>query len=148
MSFGYDGRELAFLWDVEGPEPERWLVHLSAEDGRLISIRNQLPAAEPGYVSRRDLPQRQLLWLPNSMGWIFNLQDLVDTESRLVIDLELPQMKAKDGDEGADARTILDAMPASDDRLLLIIAEPSAEWPATQQVQGRFIELPEISPFL
>ena len=114
----------------------------------MISIRNQLPPPARGYASRRDLPRRQLLWLPNSMGWIFNLQDLVDTESRLVIDLELPPMKAEDEDENADARTILDAMPASDDRLLLIIDEPSAERPATQQVQGQFVELPEISPFL
>ena len=148
IAFSYNGRELALLWDVDPPEPKRLLVQLSAISGNVIRIVSDLPTIKQGYACQNNLQQRDLIWLPDDSGWIVNLQSLVDTESDVAIDIELPHSPRAPAADEPETMSIVDAIPAGNHRLLLITIEPAADDPSTRQVRGQFIELPELSPFM
>ncbi len=148
IALSNNGRELAILWDVEPPEPKRFLIHMSASVGEVIETIEDIPAASKGYARTHGLPSRDLLWLPDNSGWIVNMQSLIETESGSVIDIELPKSSAR-GEAGKPAlKNIVDVVPAGNNRLLLITIEPEKDASSTGQVESQFLELPEMGPFM
>lgn len=148
IAFSYNGRGLALLWDIDPPEPQRMLVHMNVSNGRVIRIVGDIPVAQAGYARQHDLPQRDLIWLPNDNGWIVNMQFEVDTESDAAVDIGLPAAPSGTPSESPQVKHIIDAIPADAHRLLLIIAEPDAAAPSAQRLTSQFIELPPLGPFL
>jgi hypothetical protein len=147
IAISHDGRELALLWDFYSPEPARRLVHLSATHGKRIRTAEGLPAAEQGYACRHGLLDRDLIWLPENGGWIVNLQNVVDAETGAVLDLALPDWASAAATAGTGSAEIVEAVPAGDGRLLLVVADRGSgpEQPAT--IRTEFIELPKLGPF-
>lgn len=148
LAFSHDGRELALLWDSDTPRSERHLIHMSALNGTLIRKHRGLPVAENGDAAWQELRHRKLIWLPKETGWVVELKNLVDTQSEVVIELKLPRQQLNGPNNESTSRTIVEALPAANNRLLLITVGPSSSDPAVNRIDSEFVELPEISPFL
>jgi hypothetical protein len=149
IAYSNDGRELALLWDLDPPNAERRLVHMSAANGKIIKTVTGLPPADQGYAHRHGLTDRDLFWLSENSGWVVNLQNVVDAETGAVLDLDLnlPATGGTLSGDGPATATAVEAAPTGDGRLLLIVAEPapSAEQPARMRTQ--FLDLPKLGPF-
>ncbi len=143
-----NGRGLALLWDIEPPAPKRMLIHMSALVGELIETIEDIPAAQQGYAQQHNLQTRDLMWLPDNSGWIVNLQSLIESESGSVIEIELPTSRSSGGTNKPDLKNIVDAVPAGNNRLLLITVEPEEDDSSKEQVKSQFLELPEMGPFM
>ncbi|MFW6170307.1 MAG: hypothetical protein ACODAD_07450 [Planctomycetota bacterium] len=148
ISFSYHGRELAILWDSERSPAIRRLTHMSALDGELIGTHRELPVSADEPLTLNELNDRQLMWLPEEMGWVVNLELLVDAQSEVLIDMDLPERLSIAPPESLSSVTLVEAIPAGNNRLLLITLGSSRKAPAEKNVTGRLIELPEFSPFL
>ncbi len=148
IALSNDGRELALLWDVPDPEPKRMLLHLNAINGDLIRTVVGLPTSLEGYACPHELQQRDLIWLPDKSGWIVNLQKLVESESGAQIDIELPKLEQATPPGPGDPEIIVEAVPAGDGRLLLIIAQRSSDPQPSVQLKTQFMDLPKMGPFM
>ncbi len=112
----------------------------------MLRIAGDLPALETSFAEKKGLPQRELVWLPNDMGWIVGMRGVADTESEAVVDLDLPKVDTADPD--ADPiPTVIDLLPAGNLRLLILTATPQ-EGSSTLDVRSQIITLPELGPFL
>jgi len=146
MALSHDGRELALLWDFGPENPTRRLVHMNARNGAIIKTVEGLPAADQGYARQHRLADRDLIWLPENGGWIVNLQHVVDAETAAILPLDLPA-KVGAGSSGSAGSEIVEAVPAGDGRLLLILAERSANEGSKGKMTTEFIDLPKLGPF-
>ena len=147
MALSHDGRELALLWDFGPENPTRRLVHMHAGTGKIIKTIEGLPPADQGYARQHQLLDRDLIWLPENAGWIVNLQNVVDAETGAVLPLELPA-KLSPGTGGSPATSeMVEAVPAGDGRLLLIIADRPANPDPKATMHAEFIDLPKLGPF-
>ena len=88
LALSHDGRELALLWDVGPDAPARMLVYINAANGNIIKTVEGLPPADQSYARRHQLPDRDLIWLPENAGWVVGLQNVVDAETGAVLPLE------------------------------------------------------------
>lgn len=148
ISFSYHGRELAILWGSERSPAVCRLTHMSASDGELIGTHRELPLSADEHATLNKLNDRQLMWLPEEMGWVVNLELLVDTQSEVLIEVDIPERLSIVPPESLSSITLVEAIPAGNNRLLLITLGSSRNASSEKNVTGRFIELPEISPFL
>ncbi|MHB0959384.1 MAG: WD40 repeat domain-containing protein [Pirellulaceae bacterium] len=147
IAFSNDGRELALLWDWDPPAPERRLVHMNAANGKILKTVAGLPPADQGYAHRHQLPDRDLFWLAENSGWVVNLQHVVDAETGAVLDLALPVPNDDRSGEGLASAQVVEAVPAGDGRLLLVVAEPAGHPDEPARMRTRFVELPKLGPF-
>jgi hypothetical protein len=146
IAFSYNGRELALLWDVDPPEPQRMLVQVSAVNGRVIRVASGLPTSETSFARQMQIPQRELIWLPDNSGWIVGLRGVADTESEAVVDIDLPVRPASAGESVLP--NIVDVIPAGNHRLLILVPTPDTPHPGDTAIRGQIIELPELGPFM
>ena len=148
IMFNYDGQELAVLWNVSPLNPQRVLIQINAIDGEVIQIVDGLLPSTQGYAWQHELQQRDLICLPDNSGWIVNLQQLVESESGALIDMELPRLQNATDTSMRDPEAIVEAIPAGDGRLLLVIVRRTDEANALLQLRCQFIQLPEMGPFM
>ncbi len=152
LALSHDGRELALLWDVGPDAPARMLVYINAANGNIIKTVEGLPPADQSYARRHQLPDRDLIWLPENAGWVVGLQNVVDAETGAVLPLELPAQLGAGVDDRPASREVVEAVPAGDGRLLLIIADRPAEpdpqgTAAAGTMSAEFVDLPKLGPF-
>ena len=148
MAFSPDGRELALLWDFGPADPARSLVQIKVSNGKIVRMVDKLPARDTGYARQHQLADRDLVWLSGNSGWIVNLQNVVDAETGAILELELPEL-ARATDPGLpDPQRIVDVIPASDSRIMLIIAEEGSDAAIPMKLRTEFIALPKLGPFM
>ena len=147
IALSHDGRELALLWDFGPDNPTRRLVHMNAGNGKIIKTIEGLPPADQGYARQHQLADRDLIWLPENGGWVVNLQNVVDAETGAVLPLELPAKVSAGTGGGAASSEVVEAVPAGDGRLLLIIADRPANPDQKATMRTQFVDLPKLGPF-
>jgi hypothetical protein len=147
IALSHDGRELALLWDTGPENPARRLVYMNAGNGKILKIIEGLPPADQGYARRHQLPDRDLIWLPENAGWVVNLQNVVDAETGAVLPLELPAKLGAGTGDGPAASEVVEAVPAGDGRLLLIMAARPANPDPKATMSTEFVDLPKLGPF-
>jgi hypothetical protein len=147
IALSQDGRELALLWDFGPANPTRRLVHMNAGNGKIIKTIEGLPPADQGYARQHQLADRDLIWLPENSGWLVNLQNVVDAETGAVLPLELPVKGSAGTGAGAASSEVVEAVPAGDGRLLLIIADRPASPDQKGTMRTQFVDLPKLGPF-
>ncbi len=146
MVLSHDGRELALLWDFDAPEPARKLVHMLASSGKIIRIVDGLRPPDPSDAMVAQLPNRGLICLPENAGWIVDLRQVVDAETGAVLPLD--GFAAASGDDApADGSRLIEVIPASEEQLLIVSAQPSDGSPGVWNLQTRSIRLPKLGPF-
>lgn len=147
MALSPDGRELALLWDFDGPAATRKLVHMLAANGKILRIVDGLQPP-PADGASSPLPDRALICLPENSGWVVDLREVVDAETGAVLPLD--GLAADDDGAGnvtAPQDVWVEALPAGDGRLLVVTARPADAAADTWSLQVRSVPLPRLGPF-